>query len=53
MPPKSGKPAKAKSLSPARGDKVLTIRQPWCDLILGGAKWCELVTRLTLYLTLP
>jgi activating signal cointegrator 1 len=41
MPPKFGKPVKAKARTPARGDKVLTIRQPWCDLILGGAKWCE------------
>jgi activating signal cointegrator 1 len=41
MSTKSKKVSKTLSLCPARGDKVLTIRQPWCDLILGGAKWCE------------
>jgi activating signal cointegrator 1 len=34
---------------PAAGDKVLTIRQPWCDLILSGSKWCENRTWPTKY----
>jgi hypothetical protein len=49
MGSKESKRPKRSPLCPARGDKVLTIRQPWCDLILGGAKWCENRTWSTNY----
>src|ERR1700728_1787959 len=49
MSTKSKKVSKTLSLRPARGDKVLTISPPWCDLIMGGAKWCENLSWPTKY----